>query len=58
MDLPKKISKLTKDINHISKLNINNQIKELLIQEVKFLKNVKNNNVNKQKLARKKIFLN
>ena len=58
MDVPRKISKLTKDINHISKLNINNQIKELLIEEVKFKKNVKNKNLNKQKLARKKIFMN
>ena len=56
MDLPNKISKLSKDTHNISKLNINDQIKEVLIQELKFKKNANNNKLNRMKLARKKMF--
>ena len=56
MDLPDKISKLSKDTYHISKLNINDQIKELLIQELKLKKNANNKKINRMKLARKKMF--
>ena len=56
MDLPYKISKLSKDIYHISKLNINDQIKELLIQEITLKKNRNNKKLNRMKLERKKMF--
>ena len=56
MDLPNKIRKLSKDTNHMFKLNINDQIKELLIQEIKLKKNANNKKLNRIKLARKKMF--
>ena len=56
MDLTNKISKLPKDTYHISKININYQIKELLIQEFKLNKNANNKKLNRMKLARKKMF--
>ena len=55
MDLPNKIRKLSKDTYHISKLNINDQIKELLMQELKLKKNAYNEKLNRMKLARKKM---
>ena len=56
MDLPNKINKLSKDTYNISKLNINDQIKELLIQALKLKKNANNKKLNRMKLARKKMF--
>ena len=56
MDLPNKISKLSKDTYLIPKLNINDQIKESLTQELKLKKNANNKKLNRMKLARKKMF--
>ena len=50
MDIPKKISQISKDINHVKQMEVNKFIQELLTAELKAQKNAKNkrfNQVNK-----------
>ena len=55
MDIPKKISQISKDINHVKQMEVNKCIQELLIAELKAQKNAKNKKLNKVKLQKKKL---
>ena len=55
MDIPKKISQISKDINHVKQMEVNKFIQELLIAELKAQKNAKNKRLNKVKLQKKKL---
>ena len=54
MDLQNKISKLSTSSNYVSNLQINNRIKELLLQELKCKQKIKNKKLNKSKMKQKK----
>ena len=54
MDPSKKISKVSKEINHLKQMGINNTVKELLIQELTIKKNVHNKKMNYSLLKKKK----
>ena len=55
MDIPKKISQISKDINLVKQMEVNKCIQELLIAELKAQKNAKNKKLNKVKLQKKKL---
>ena len=48
MNLQSKISKLSTSSNYVSNLQINNRIKELLLQELKCKQKIKNKQLNKK----------
>ena len=54
MDPSKKISKVSKEINHLKQMGINNTVKELLIQELSTKKNAHNKKMNYSLLQKKK----
>ena len=54
MDPSKKISKVSKEINHLKQMGINNTIKELLIQELTTKKNAHNKKMNYSLLKKKR----
>lgn len=53
MGLPKKISKVSKEINYLKQMGINNAIRELLIQELKAKKNAHNKRMNSSQVRKK-----
>ena len=55
MDIPKKISQISKDINHVKQMEVNKFIQELLTAELKAQKNAKNKRLNQVKLHKKKL---
>ena len=55
MDIPKKISHISKDINHVKQMEVNKFIQELLTAELKAQKNAKNKRLNQVKLQKKKL---
>ena len=54
MDPSKKISNVSKEINHLKQKGINNTVKELLIQELRIKKNAHNKKINHSLLRKKK----
>ena len=46
MDLSKKIGNVSKEINYLRQMEINNTIKELLLQELRAKKDVQNKKMN------------
>ena len=55
MDYQNKISKLCKNSNHVLKLQIDENIKELLLKELKVKQKILNKQMNKSKLRKKKL---
>ena len=55
MDHKNKISKLCKNSNHVLKLQIDENIKELLLKELKVKQNILNKQMNKSKIRKKKL---
>ena len=55
MDHKNKISKLCKNSNHVLKLQIDENIKELLLKELKVKQKILNKQMNKSKLRKKKL---
>ena len=55
MDIPKKISQISKDINHVKQMEVNKFIQELRTAELKAQKNAKNKRLNQVKLQKKKL---
>ena len=53
MDFQKKISKLSKTSNYVSKLPVDNRINELLKQELKCKQKIKNKQLHNCKLKKK-----
>ena len=51
----KKISKVSKEINYLKQMGINNTVRELLIQELKAKKNAHNRKLNYSLLKKKKV---
>ena len=54
MDPSKKISNVSKEINHLKQMGINNTVKELLIQELTTKKNAHNKKMNYSLLKKKR----
>ena len=54
MDLSKKVSNVSKEINHLKQMGINNIVKELLIQELTTKKNAHNKKMNYSLLKKRK----
>ena len=54
MDPSKKISKVSKEINHLNQMGINNTVRELLLQELKVKKKAHNKKMNYSLLKMKK----
>ena len=54
MDPSKKISNVSKEINHLKQMGINNTVKELLTQELKTKKNAHNKKMSYSLLEKKK----
>ena len=50
----KKISKISKEINYLKQMGINNATRELLLQELKAKKNAHNKKMNYSLLKKKK----
>ena len=55
VDHQNKISKLCKNSNHVLKLQIDENIKELLLKELKVKQKIQNKQMNKSKLRKKKL---
>ena len=55
MDHKNKISKLCKNSNHVLKLQIDENIMELLLKELKVKQKILNKQMNKSKLRKKKL---
>ena len=55
MDHQNKISKLCKNSKHVLKLQIGQNIKELLLKELKVKQKIQNKQMNKSKLTKKKL---
>ena len=55
MDHKNKISKLCKNSNHVLKLQIDENIKELSLKELKVKQKILNKQMNKSKLRKKKL---
>ena len=55
MDHHNKISKLFKNSKHVLKLQIDQNIKELLLKELKVKQKIQNKQMNKSKLTKKKL---
>ena len=54
MDSSKKISKVSKEINQLTQMEVNSVVKELLIQELKTKKNTHNKKMNYSLLKKKR----
>ena len=55
MDHQNKISKLCKNSKHVLKLQIDQNIKELLLKELKVKQKIQNKQMDKSKLTKKKL---
>ena len=55
MDHQNKINKLCRNSNHVLKLQIDENIKELLLKELKVKQEILNKQINKSKLRKKKL---
>ena len=53
MDIQIKLSTISKSTDYLSKLQIDNKIKELLVQELKCKQKIKNKQMNHCKLKKK-----
>ena len=58
MDIPKKISQVSKDINHVKQMEVHKFIQEFLTAELKAQKNAKNKRLNQVKLQKKIVYSN
>ena len=54
MDAQKKISQLSKSVNHVNTMGIRQDIKELLIKELHKKKNAKNKHLTRKTIQKKK----
>ena len=55
MDPSKKVSNVSKEINHLKQMGINNIVKELLIQELETKKNAHNKKMNYSLFKKKRL---
>ena len=55
MDHKEKISKVSKDINYLKKMDINSKIKDMLTQELQAKKNAKNKQLTQLVIRKKKL---